>query len=323
MPAGGRTRSPARAGSRTRSPAGPDPDLQPGDPARQAAGRVAGDGAGTHPQPRLGPDDRTAVQPAVAAMPPSPGPAHPVRAAYQAAPVPSPAATGAQEDPLTSPAYALRPKGAVDGRSPQSSRHSMDANGGDTGRRPGASWAGPLPSDRSRPGPSASGGTVASPAYRPVPADGYRGSTAYLYQQQPSGEPLPSSTPPYGQRFGYPDPAGQAGPVGGPGDANGGWHPGQEGGHGDAAGVVRPTRPPTATARLTSRGLRPLVTSLGRPRVHRGRQAGGPADAWLRRDPAAGFLHNVSSGIRHGLCPRETWCGTPPAACTRRWRDGP
>ena len=222
------------------------PDLQPGDPARQAAGRVAGDGAGTHPQPRLGPDDRTAVQPAVAAMPPSPGPARPVRAAYQAAPVPSPAATGAQEDPLTSPAYALRPKGAVDGRSPQSSRHSMDANGGDTGRRPGASWAGPLPSDRSRPGPSASGGTVASPAYRPVPADGYRGGTAYLYQQQPSGEPLPSSTPPYGQRFGYPDPTtGQAGPAGAPGDANGGWHPGQEGGHGDA-GRGRPVYPPAS-----------------------------------------------------------------------------
>ena len=189
------------------------PDLPPGNPGRQAAGRGTGDGPETHPQPRLRPDDRMAAQPAVAAMPPSSGPVHPVRTGYQAPSGPSPAATGAQEDPLTSPAYALRPKGAVDGRSPQSSRRSIDANGGDTGRpRPETSWAAPLPSDRSWPGPSASGGTIASPAYRPVPADGNRGSTAYLYQQQPSGEPLHSSTPPYGERYGYPDPAGQAGP---------------------------------------------------------------------------------------------------------------
>ena len=77
-----------------------------------------------------------------------------------------------------------------------------------------------------------------------MPTDGYRGSTAYLYQQQPSGEPLHSSTPPYGERYGYPDPAGQAGPVGGSGDANGGWNQGQEGGHGDAARGPRPAYPP-------------------------------------------------------------------------------
>ena len=236
MPARGPHRSPVQAGCRTCSPV---------TRAARPPAEWTGDGPGTHPQPRLGPDDRTAVQPAVAAMPPSPGPARPVRAAYQAAPVPSPAATGAQEDPLTSPAYALRPKGAVDGRSPQSSRRSRDANGGDTGwRQPEGSWAGPLPSDRSWPGPSAPGGTVASPANRPVPADGHRGSTAYLYQQQPSGEPLHSSTPPYGERYGYPDPAGQAGPVGGSGDANGGWNPGQEGGHGDASRGTRPAYPP-------------------------------------------------------------------------------
>jgi hypothetical protein len=225
--------------------AGRLPDLPPGNPGRQAAGRGTGDGPETHPQPRLRPDDRMAAQPAVAAMPPSSGPVHPVRTGYQAPSGPSPAATGAQEDPLTSPAYALRPKGAVDGRSPQSSRRSMDANGGDTGRpRPETSWAAPLPSDRSWPGPSASGGTIASPAYRPVPADGNRGSTAYLYQQQPSGEPLHSSTPPYGERYGYPDPAGQAGRAGSPGDASGGWNPGQEGGHGDASRGPRPAYPP-------------------------------------------------------------------------------
>ena len=300
------------------------PDPQPGDPARQAAGRVAGDGAGTHPQPRLGPDDRTAVQPAVAAMPPSPGPARPVRAAYQAAPVPSPAATGAQEDPLTSPAYALRPKGAVDGRSPQSSRHSMDANGGDTGRRPGASWAGPLPSDRipagsfgvrrhgREPGlPAGTGGRLPWQHGLPVPAAAFRGAASFEHPAVrpevripgPGRAGRPGRRPRGCERRLAPRPGGRP-PRRGPG----------------SSGLPARQRLPRA---LRAGGLRPLVTSLGRPHVHRGRQAGGRADARLRRDPAAGFLHNVSSGIRHALCPREMWCGTPPAACTRRWRDGP
>ena len=246
----------ARPRGRTRSPArGRIPDPQPGDPARQAAGRVAGDGAGTHPQPRLGPDDRTAVQPAVAAMPPSPGPARPVRAAYQAAPVPSPAATGAQEDPLTSPAYALRPKGAVDGRSPQSSRHSMDANGGDTGRRrPGRAGlarsrrTGPgrvprRPAARSRARPTGRYRRTATVAARPTCTSSSLPGSRFLRAPRRTARGSDTRTRP--GRPARPAPPGMRTAAG---------TPARRAATATRAGVVRPTRPPAATARLTSRG---------------------------------------------------------------------
>ena len=125
---------------------GPLPDLYPGDDRGRGDGRRgSAEGPGTHPQPRLAPDDRTAIQPAatspVAAQPypmatqpyptaaqPSPAATQPVRAAQQPAESRgrSRAAISADEDPLTSPAYSLRPKGSVDGRSYPSSRRSRD-----------------------------------------------------------------------------------------------------------------------------------------------------------------------------------------------------
>jgi hypothetical protein len=66
------------------------------------------------------------------------------------------------------------------------------------------------------------------------------------YPQQPYGEPVPPlSTPPYGEGYGYGNPAGQASPVSDPRYANGGgWSPGQEGGSGEASWGPRPAYPP-------------------------------------------------------------------------------
>ncbi len=140
--------------TRRRPPnAGPLPDLYP------AGGRSAPEGPGTQPQPRLDPDDRTAIQPAVPSFGTAPAVTQSYSAAtqpyaaapqagavaaaqpYTAATQPAPAVTrpsrGAgqpaaprgrsrsaispDEDPLTSPAYALRAQGSVDGRSGQPS----------------------------------------------------------------------------------------------------------------------------------------------------------------------------------------------------------
>jgi hypothetical protein len=132
--------------ARRRPNAGPLPDLRPADdPSRGDGRRGAAEGPGTHPQPRLGPDDRTAMQPVQAGPQPSaPAPAgtqpypaaaqpsvvatQPVRAAQQPAESRGRprARISADEDPLTSPAYCLRPRGSVDGRGYASSRRSGD-----------------------------------------------------------------------------------------------------------------------------------------------------------------------------------------------------
>jgi hypothetical protein len=167
-----RTAQPETAARRRPPNSGPLPDLHPVESrSREDSRRATAEGAGTHPQPRLGPDDRTAIQPAVqaAAQPgarpgataplatqpyptatqPSPIAAQPVRVtqpvrAAQPARVTQPvraaqpvggsrgrsrAAISADEDPLTSPAYSLRAKGSVDGRSrrPDPGREQYDA----------------------------------------------------------------------------------------------------------------------------------------------------------------------------------------------------
>jgi hypothetical protein len=145
-----RTAQPEGAAKRRPPNAGPLPDLYAGNDrgrgdsagARGGARGGAADGAGTHLQPRLAPDDRTAIQPTqpgtqpspVATQPspvatqPSPVATQPVRAAQQPAEPRgrSRAAISADEDPLTSPAYSLRRRGSVDGRSYPSSRQSRD-----------------------------------------------------------------------------------------------------------------------------------------------------------------------------------------------------
>jgi hypothetical protein len=140
-----RTAQPDRA-ARRRPPGGPLPDLYPAEDRSRADGRrITAEGPGTNPQPRIGPDDRTAIQPVHASTlpaPTSPGPTQPHPSATQSAatatqPVRAtrqPAksrgrsrpAPSADEDPLTSPAYSLRPKGSVNGQSYPSSRQSQD-----------------------------------------------------------------------------------------------------------------------------------------------------------------------------------------------------
>jgi hypothetical protein len=157
-----RTAQPETAARRRPPNSGPLPDLHPVESrSREDSRRATAEGAGTHPQPRLGPDDRTAIQPAIqaAAQPgataplatqpyptatqPSPIATQPVRAAQpvrstqpvHAAQPPagsrgrSRAVISPDEDPLTSPAYSLRAKGSVDGRSrrPDPGREQYDA----------------------------------------------------------------------------------------------------------------------------------------------------------------------------------------------------
>jgi hypothetical protein len=266
--------------TRRRPPnAGPLPDLYPADGrSREDGRRTTTEGAGTHPQPRLSPDDRTAIQPAlqlsgtaplttqqpppgatqpVRAMPPVPAPPAQPHAAPPAQPHAAPpaqpragargrsrAAISPDEDPLTSPAYSLRAPGSVDGRSrqPRDPGREQYANGRGRydGYRPDPLRSDPLRSDYLRPDPLRSG-------------DGYSGTATYPYPQQPYGEPASSaSTPPYGERYGTPNPAGQSypggqsQPAGDPRRANGGWSPGQANGNGEGAWGTgsRPGYPP-------------------------------------------------------------------------------
>jgi hypothetical protein len=242
---------------------GPLPDIRPGDDGGR---RAAPEGPRTNPQPRLAPDDRTAVQPAVtaAAQPVSAtqpvsvtrpvSATQPVSAARPVSatqPVsvtrPVSAAPAADEDPLTSPAYSLRPKGRVDGRSYPAPGRTRDL-GRDQYERPSHGGNGPGRPDPLRPGDAyGSTGSYPAPGY-PDPQRPY------------GGAPQPMSTPPYGERYGYGNPAGSrgpadqgapAGPAGQPGPVsdprltNGGWNPGRAGGPGaDGNRGSRPAHPP-------------------------------------------------------------------------------
>jgi hypothetical protein len=306
-----RTAQPETTARRRPPNSGPLPDLHPVESrSREDSRRPAAEGAGTHPQPRLGPDDRTAIQPAAqaAAQPgaraphatqpyptatqPSPIATQPVRTtqAVRAAQPPagsrgrSRAAISADEDPLTSPAYSLRAKGSVDGRSrrPDPSREQYDAavaqqtqafsvadaqaaGGGYPDRAPAFRQLDrPAPngrgrSDGYRSDPRRSDPLRSDPLrfdyLRPEPprsGDGYGAPGAYPYpqaqsQSRPYGEPTSSaSTPPYGERYEYGAPASQPNPAGDPRRANGGWSPGQAGanGAGDGSWGSRPGYPP-------------------------------------------------------------------------------
>jgi len=286
-------------------------------------------GPGTHPQPRLGPDDRTAIQPAHPTQPARPaqsGPqpsaaspvatqpypaatqpaaiaTQPVRATHQPAGSRARTRTSADEDPLTSPAYSLRPKGSVDGRAYPPSRRSADptrgqyeaAAGQETqafsladAQAAGGGYPDGVPPFRQagRPSHSGNGGRGRPDAGRPDPlrSDGYRsdplrsdrlrpdslrpgdgyGGTApnspytpnspyaaHPYSQQPYGEPAQSmDTPPYGERYGYGNPAHQGGPAGDPRRANGGWSPGPASGNGGGGSWgSRPAYPPVNAPR--------------------------------------------------------------------------
>jgi len=225
-------------------------------------------GAGTppsrdYPATRSAAADRTAVQLAAqsvrAAATPSPMAIQP----YPARTHPSPTATqpvragrqpsgsrerrsaradgpGSDEDPLTSPAYSLRPKGAAGGRSYPSSNRPTDLTREQPAPlRSGGDRADPLRPGGYSPGSSAPGGTAGAPAYQPGPgsAGRYGGTAARLYPGRPhsqSTRPAQSmSTPPYGDLDGYRNPAG---PADDPRRANGNWGRGRPGGNGAGEG---------------------------------------------------------------------------------------
>ena len=300
------------SGSRRRPQTGmPLPEGRADLPEGRASvvdGLVEGSVVYPHSQPTAA--DRVAMQPIRAAIQPSPTAAR----AYQTATEPSPTAThpvsiahqpaeshrrprtgssgfaGSDEDPLTSPAYSLRPKGAVDGRSYKSSRRSRnltweqyeaallqgtqtfslsDAQGATGGspdsmppfRQPELSAHGrgrvsevrsdplrsdPLRSDGSWPGSSSSPATIATPVYqsslRSVGA--YIGTGGYSSLEQLYGQSIQAmKTPPYGEMYGYGNPAGLAGNPRPPDGARGrGRHVGHS--FGDGNWGSRPAYPP-------------------------------------------------------------------------------
>ena len=180
-------------------PAGPQPSRAGTQPSR----------AGTQPS-------RAGTQPSRTGTQPSRTGTQPVRAANQPAESrarPSAKVVGrrADEDPLTSPAYSLRAKGAVDGRSYQSSNRGDQAD--------------PLRSDGYRPGSSASAGTTGAPAYQPGSGSAGRHActAAYPFPWQPHSQPTPSmNTQLYREMSGYRNPVS---PAGNPRRANGTWAP--------------------------------------------------------------------------------------------------
>ena len=83
------------------------------------------------------------------------------------------------------------------------------------------------------------------------------------------------NTPPYGERYGYGNPADQGGQAGDPRRANGGWSPGQVGGNGGGSWGSRPSYPPVNGPRgpYDPRGYDRRLTSPPRPGAHQERYA--------------------------------------------------
>ncbi len=199
------------SGSRPNSASRSQPDSAP---RRRPPGAVSPpDGRDGLPGPR---SDWTAAQPARIAT----RAAHAARRPAESWGLPLAGTAGSagsgvstDEDPLTSPAYSLRPKGAVDGRSYQSSRRSKDhsreqyeaaMSGGHRSDplRPDGYWSGSA-------GSPGSVGTIPAAAYRPSPASA--DIADYPYPERSYGGSIQSiNTPPF-EPYGYGNPAGLVG----------------------------------------------------------------------------------------------------------------
>jgi hypothetical protein len=157
-------------------------DRKRDDRAHGRGGRESGSGA--YAAPRTGPDpaaERTAIQPAYAATQPVPSMKPPLPGATPTQPreaTTTPAETrrrrpsSAEEDPLTSAAFSLRPSGPVDGRSSLRARNAS------------------------------------ADSYHTIGATGAHGDTSpYPYStpsyEDPSSVTQTMATPPYGQDYGY------------------------------------------------------------------------------------------------------------------------
>jgi hypothetical protein len=137
---------------------------------------------------------------------------------------------GADEDPLTSPAYCLRHQGAVDGRSDQRSDPL----------RAGGYQADPVRPDSYGPVSSAAAGMIGATAGQPGSrsAGRHAASAAFPFPWQPYSLPTQSTdTPPYGYQH-------AVGPAGDPGRANGNRGQGRPGGNGQGNWAAHPAYPP-------------------------------------------------------------------------------
>ncbi len=145
---------------------------------------------------------RAATQPSRAAAPPVRGATQPTRAARHQA--------GADDDPLTSPAYSLRRQGSVDGHSSLAPAEARHSNGYLPGGRPDPLRPDPLRPDPLRPDGAWPGSAATTPA-RSLPGPGsggtYGGSVVRPYAAPRYGEPAQpansANTPPYGDAYGY------------------------------------------------------------------------------------------------------------------------
>jgi len=199
--------------------------------AAQADSGPSAQPARAYPVTRPTAADRIAVQSAVQAAPAAATPLAMATQAYLARTQPSPTATqpvraahqptesrgrrsatadgpGTDEDPLTSPAYSLRPKGAADGRSYRSDRLRPDPQRSDGYR------ADPLRTDGHRPGSPDSVGTTGTLAYGPGSGSSGRHAVtaAYPFPWQPGTQPTRlTSTRLPGEVYGYPNRVGAAG----------------------------------------------------------------------------------------------------------------
>lgn len=295
------------------------------------------------PQPFPG-----APQPASGITPP-PGATQPVRAASGTGPVGTglsgtagqprgasvpPGETGRRrrpssgdEDPLTSASFSLRQRGPVDGRSSLRSRDQQDA-----------------PGDRDA--ASGSGRGPASPYGHTAPYSSAPAGTSY---DDASSVTQMMSTPPRGENYGSGSRADHAGRRNGtrsharPAATGTGERP-------------RPSRPVYPQDIRQASGSYPAGAYPGNGHQGHGHQPGGyPGSGYPGSDQpdgdrqgsgyqGGGYPGNGSRGNGHraphdprddyrrlthrrlpsrlGSCPRETWSGRPPAACTRRWRGG-
>jgi hypothetical protein len=239
------------ADSRSRT-ADPGPRTADSRPRRQPAE--------AYPSPGPGAADQTMVQPAVPSVQAAAAPPAVATQPYPVVTQPSPAATqpvrgarqpadprgrrgaeaggfSADEDPLTSPAYSLRAKGAVDGRSYLPSHRSRPDPLRADPLGSGGYRTDPLRSDGYRTDSRASSGTNVTPTYQPTSGSGggYGGIAGYPYPEQPYGQAGSSAnTPPYGDIYGYRNPAD---PAADPRQANGGRGHGRPGGNGAGDGT--------------------------------------------------------------------------------------
>jgi hypothetical protein len=142
------------------------------------------------------PPARAATQPVRAAAQPARAAIQPARGARHQA--------GADDDPLTSPAYSLRRQGSVDGHSSLAPAEARHSDGRPDGYLPGGrpdplradgAWPGSAATTPARSLPGAgSGGTHGGTVVRPYAAPHY-GEPA-----QPANS---ANTPPYGDAYGY------------------------------------------------------------------------------------------------------------------------